>query len=307
MPQETTQSSSMIVVGAGPEDMVLDETDNRLLVSCDARRESESPRAEIYAIDLATDRAAVLPRTNEPTDLVFHPHGIDLWIGSFGERRLSVISHDDEAEKHAVIQYTVTDKALVFERIIWSPLLNSPNSVVSLANGSLLVTNDSGKRGSRMEALLKKKRSTIIHLPLKGEAVVAAKKLAYANGITRDDDFVYVTTTRQHTVFRYRFGDGQLIDRAEVCEIKGGDNLRWDGTHLLTTSHPKAYAFVKHVKKSSNKSPSVVYRIDPSDGGRKILYANDGREISGASTAIIHGGNLYISQVFDPFVLKVKL
>ncbi len=183
----------------------------------------------------------------------------------------------------------------------------SPNDICVFKDGSFWITNDAGKRNSTFERMLKLKRSTIIHTDLHGNAKIAADNLAYANGITYKENKLYVSTTMQGKVFIYDIGEGNLNNRKILAEVKGGDNLTWYGDDLLVTSHQKFLAFIKHVKNSDKKSPSVVYRINPGSGEKKLLYSDEGDEISAASTAIMYDNNLYISQVFDPFILKVEM
>lgn len=45
----------------------------------------------------------------------------------------------------------------------------------------------------------------------------------------------------------------------------------------------------------------------PETGEKEVLFSDDGKLISAASTAIRYGDFLYVSQVFDNFVLKVKM
>jgi hypothetical protein len=49
------------------------------------------------------------------------------------------------------------------------------------------------------------------------------------------------------------------------------------------------------------------FAINRITGEQKVLFSDDGKKISAASTALIYDGHLYISQVFDDFILKVAL
>ena len=76
---------------------------------------------------------------------------------------------------------------------------------------------------------------------------------------------------------------------------------------MLARLHLDFLAFMKHVKSSDNHSPSVVYKINLETSSATVIYANKGDQISAASTAILFDENLYISQVFNPFILKVTM
>ena len=355
-----------IAVGAGPEDLILDNSTDppRLLVSCDARRDNEPPQAGIWGLDLATGLATELPRIREPEFLVFHPHGIDLVrseredsggvdlsdsSGAFDSTLagqapapiLYVISHDDERNIHSIYSYQVFADHLLYIRSWTDPLLVSPNAVCVLADGTLLVTNDSGKRGNRLEALLKQRKSNVVAWnPQTDRWGVVAGDLAYANGITSRGEGVYVATTRQNRVFSYHWNGSELTDRKEIAKVPGADNLRWDGNDLLVAGHPNIIAFVRHAGSASKKSPVEVWRVTVSpekpavkarskarssqDSGitdntqameesvykgpaARLIYATDGEPISASATALIYQNHLYLSQVFDPFILKVEL
>jgi hypothetical protein len=51
----------------------------------------------------------------------------------------------------------------------------------------------------------------------------------------------------------------------------------------------------------------MIYAINPYTKSKRVIYYNKGEEISAASTAIIYRDKLYICQIFDNFVLSVKM
>ncbi len=308
-------SSRQIPVGAGPEDLLLDTfgQNARLLVSCDARRKGEPAQAGIWAIDLESQTPRELPRQAEPADLAFHPHGIDISAApenSTAQAMLYVISHDDERDLHEVLLYEVHSGHLLFSERWSDPLLVSPNALSVLDDGTVLVTNDSGKRGSYTEALFKRRRSNVVARSAQsGQWSVAADDLAYANGICSRAQDVFVATTRQNRIFSYRWdpASAQLSERQELAKVRGADNLRWDGHHLLVPGHPSILAFVRHAGSAKRSSPVEVWRVDsrgPSPA--ELIYADRGKTISGAATALRYKDKIYLSQVFDPFVLVLE-
>lgn len=310
IPESGPFETQKIITGFGPEDIVLDtitSADNpRLLVSCDTRRESDSASTGIYWIDLKTDSVFEFERLHEPPSLVFHPHGFDLvMIDSI--LRLFVISHDEEKDLHPVVRYKVLEKTLVFEVAYYNPLFNSPNDIFALNDGSFFITNDAGKRHSFMEQALKLKRSSVVYFPKNQKPYYIDKELSYANGIYFDDPYLYVSTVRQNTIFKFTLDNNQSIDKKELTKIIGGDNITRYKDKYIVAAHLNSFAFLRHVKKSENHSPSVIYQFDPETGEKKVLFSDDGKLISAASTAIRFGDYLYISQVFDNFVLKVRM
>lgn len=302
-------SFNRIPVGPGPEDMVLDtfSSDPRLLVSCTERRLKNVPFGEIYAVNLATDSSRILPRINNPGDLVFQPHGIDLVKNQYGEVLLYCISHNEEKKEHSIVIYKVFDDRLEFMRKIDHPLLVSPNDLAASASDEIYVTNDAGKRGSFIEALFKLKRGTVVmYNPSDSSWKIVAQKLLYANGVSiAKDHRVIVSTVRQNAL--YSFPESGGGDKKIIARLFGLDNISWvNENEILVTAHPDLYKFLKHYKNRKKKSPSVVYRVNVSTGAVKTIFSDDGSQISASSTAIWYEGRLFISQVFEPYLLELQ-
>lgn len=315
VPKNTHTVSDQITTGAGPEDILLDTIScqhPRLLVSCtDRRLEEAAPNGDIYAIDLEKDSLTSYPliRTNEPDTLVFHPHGFDL-VRQQGKVYLYVVSHDYKRDKHHVYKYEVNESRLKFIKAYQNILMNSPNTVVALKKGGFYTSIDRGKRGNQLALFLRAKTGSIVFCDEQGGWAKVASKLAFPNGlyITAKERYLYASTTRQHTLFKYNIkSDGNLINREKVTKLVGGDNIRLgQNKELLIPAHLRIFKFVGHLKDSSNISPSVVYSVNMKNGTKEVAYANDGGQISSASTAVSYKDYLYIAQVFQPFVLRIK-
>lgn len=300
--------SERIDLAPGPEDMVLDTMgpEDRLLVSCCARRDEELPYGEILSYFPGSMEKKVLPRLNEPGGIVFRPHGIYL-----DKDTLYVISHEKEPNYHPVLSYLVKDDHLEYLETIHSDMMHSPNALVKGEGGTLYLVNDSGKRGSIMEKALKMKKASVVKLEKNAdgewEAELAAEKLGYPIGINRIGDMLYVSDAIQNKIHVYRISDDGLLPEGELGKLKGSDNIRIYQGSLLTCAHVKPLRFMSHAKKSGKKSPVTVFRVQPETGTIQDLYSNSGSTISGGSTAIIYGDYLYISQVFEPYLVRVLL
>jgi hypothetical protein len=310
IPKSGPFETQKITTGFGPEDIVLDTLTSannpRLLVSCATRRASDSLTNGIYWIDLKTDSVFAFERLQEPPSLVFHPHGFDLvMIDSIP--RLFVISHDEEKDLHPIVRYKILGKTLVFEAAFYNSLFNSPNDIFALNDGSFFITNDAGKRHNFIEQALKLKRSSVVYFPKNQKPYYIDNELSYANGIYFNDPYLYVSTVRQNTIFKFTLKDYHSIDKKELTEVIGGDNITRYKDKYIVAAHLNSLAFLRHVKKSENFSPSVIYQFDGETGEKEVLFSDDGKLISAASTAIRYGDYLYISQVFDNFVLKVEI
>lgn len=297
-----------IAVGPGPEDFVIDEWhgEPRFLISCHERRKP-GVNGAIWFLDVRTGKAGILRRAGEPDHLVaFKPHGIDI-VHVNGKTLLYAVLHDPYGHgqrlENAVGVYEVENDSLRMVAFMEDPEhLWSPNDLSALETGEIYLTNDG--RG-RLDLYLRRNASEIAYYnPGTGKWQVVAGGLAYANGILAEKDRVFVTATLSNQVVVYpRNPDGTLGEAKELAELKGGDNLTRSGRFLFTTAHYDDFAFLAHAKNPEKKSPSVVMRIDPELGDLKPIYADSGETISAASTAWIYNGKLYISQVFDPFIV----
>jgi hypothetical protein len=297
-----------IEVGPGPEDMVLDTASvyPRLIISCASRRESHGDYGELISLDLVKETQVILRRYNEPSGLVFVPQGLYL-----DGDRLYVISHEKEPDYHPIIVYRLHGDSLEFLDLAFAPLQHSPNALVSGRKGEIYFVNDSGKRGSLAEKILRLKRASLVRLTRgpDGEwnSELMADGLGYPAGINRIGNHLFVGDAVLHRIHKFRISEDGLSLVDQWKGITGNDNIRIHDGQLLVPGHDKPFKFIKHTKDPGNFSPVKVYLIHPETGVRNELYYTDGSRISAGSTAVIHGNHLYICQVFDPFILKVNL
>lgn len=314
LPLVQHRNSVKIDVGPGPEDIVLDTFNTaypRILASCLQRREGKAVYAEICEVNLNNDSYKILKRVNEPQGMVFRPHGFDLVKNLKSELLLYCVSHNEEKKEHSIIVYSVFADRLEFKEKLDSPLLVSPNDVTANCAGEIFATNDARKRGSVMESLLKLKTSNVVHYdPTNQQWNVAADRFSYANGIAIShcpSDYVLLSTIRSNKLYMLKNttdNEDQYIPKT-IAKLKGLDNITFiNDNEILVTAHLNQIAFLKHYKDPKNNSPTVVYRVNINTGEDPAIYSNDGSDISGGSTALYYKGKLYISQVFEPFLLK---
>ena len=314
MPVVQHRNSVRINVGPGPEDIVLDTLSTphaRILVSCLQRRKGKPEYAEIGEVNLNNDSYKILKRTNEPQGMVFHPHGFDLVKNLKGEILLYCISHNDKIMRHSIIIYKVFADHLEFKEKLDSPLLVSPNDVTANCEGEVFVTNDSRKRGGKLEQLFKLKKSNVVcYHPANQKWNVIADHFLYANGIAINhcpSDYVILSTTRGNKLYMLKKSteNKDLYSVKLIAKLNGLDNVTFlNDKEILVTAHLRMLAFLKHYKDAKNFTPTVVYRVNIFTGEYKAIYENDGSDICGGSTALYYKGKLYISQIFEPFLLK---
>lgn len=308
LPDNSVASTERIVVGAGPEDMVLDTLsgDPRLIISCSARRESHKPYDAINTLNLLTGSLTEMKRYNEPDSLKFHPHGIYL-----EKEMLYIVSHEKEPDDHPILIYRMDGDSLEFQELISTDLQHSPNALVTGPRGEIYFVNDSGKRGSLLEKLLKLKRASVVRLQKnrdgKWEPAYVAKGLGYPSGINRMGEKLFVGDAILHRIHEFNITCDGLVPVKAITDLTGNDNLRIYQGKILVPGHTRPFRFIRHAKDPHNLSPVEVYLVDPESGQHTSLFRTDGSAISGGSTAIIYRQYLYISQVFDPFILKVDL
>ena len=314
LPETVTEmhgKCAKIDIGPGPEDFVLDEWQHtpRFLISCCERREPPK-NGNIFFYEPETGRKGIMRRKGEPARIAaFKPHGMDVRHAE-GVTYLYVILHDpyDTGKKteHAVAVYQVFQDQLTLKNWFEDPdCLWSPNDLSVLENGDIYLTND--YRG-KLDLYFKRRASEIAFYDADDKKwQIAAKDLAFANGILAETDQVFVTTTLGNQVLSFpRHPDGSLGESEVVVSLKGGDNLMRHGKYLIAAAHFDDFAFLKHAKDSEKTAPTVVMRITPETGMKKPIYVNSGEFISAASTALVYKDKIYISQVFDPFMVACE-
>lgn len=304
--QMNNSKSQKINVGLGPEDMVLDTLSSSnpcLLVACDSRR-VKMTNGWIYKVDLKTYDTSQIKRINEPANLVFHPHGIDLVRLKNGDLRILIVSHDDANKQQAILQYRWNGQELWFEKEWKDPILVSPNDVCGDQEGRIFVGNEFKKRGSILSPILGLKNGNVICFE-NGKASIVARKFCYTNGLSTNEKQFFVAATRSPHIYSFEKNGNQLTKRTKLCKVKGADNLFLSGNNLYVACHLRNFAFIKHVKNAAQTSPTVIYKIDISTGKKTCVYSNTNGTINGASTAIEYNGKLYLCQVFEPFIIEI--
>ncbi len=314
LPQTNATVAGTIETALGPEDFVLDtfNGNERLIISCSARRKDEPEKGVFYILNFKTGESKEIKRYNEPKDFVCNPHGVDIVANNNGKIMLYAVNHQknkNEKTIHSVVQYEVKNDSLIFQNNFTNKLIVSPNDVAALPDGSFYVTNDSKQTkglGLLFEKLFQTKRSTIIFKNAENEFLIATQKLPYANGVAVKGNKVYISCTFKSVLNEYeKLPDGTLKLTKKLSGIKGMDNITFYKDYLVIASHTDFMKFMKHVKSSENKSPGVISLFHTEKDTVIHIYATDGKAISANSTGLIYKDTLYIAQVFDGFLLKV--
>jgi hypothetical protein len=83
-------------------------------------------------------------------------------------------------------------------------------------------------------------------------------------------------------------------------------NVR-DNGHFLIPAYPSIPSFLLYWQLTGKRSPTKVYDVDPQTGQGSVIFSDNGKTISAISTALTIKDQLYLSQVFDAFLLRCPL
>ncbi len=310
VPFMTSIDYSKIEVGYGPEDMVWDSIsleEDRILVSCASRRDTHDQSLNgIYAVCPVSEEVIKLKQVGHPEDLEFHSHGIDIAeIG--GQAFLFVINHEDEKGIQSILKYKIDRDELILDSIIQHTLIISPNDIFVLSDGSFFISNDAGKRGSITELMLMQKKGSVVYFPVLGTAEIIDDALGLPNGLFFQEPFLYVSTSLQGKLFRYTKNQNSFTQKTQIAKkLPGADNLNPYKNGLLVPCHPRYISFAKHAKNAEKLSPSVVYFISLDGTEKYAIFSDDGTTVSCGSCAIVQDDYIYVTQIFENYMLKVK-
>ncbi len=305
-------------VAPGTEDVTIDPETGLVFVSAADRRawynetgaEGTNPANGVYVFALGD--TASLRRITPPSD-DFLPHGISLWRGDNGERRLFVINHPTSgAEVVEVFDASaIADGGdLVHLDSISFPEMHSPNDLVAVGPDSFYATNDRGYEEGVMavlESYMALPFSSIVYYDgAKGRLI--EKNLTYGNGINISEDgntlYVAEVLKRRIALFERDITSGEITRRSAIKVPTGPDNVEVDAEGILwTAGHSRVFDFLAHAKDKNEIAPSHAVRIDPAAGDVETVFVSTEGEINGSSVAAAHEGTLIIGAVFDGHVM----
>jgi len=318
----TTQKewkTQKLEVGSGPEDMAIDTSTGvtRIIVSCSERRTDKQRIGGFYQINPLDNTVA--PMDVLPRNLGVQPHGIDVVIIN-DLPFLYAISHEviGGVMTHKIYRFRINRNALILDKnfTLEHESLTGPNDIDVLEDGSFYVTNPMPSNGPNesTKAILGVKNGTVLYYK-NGKWTTVLKDMCYPNGVwvNQEKNYLVVANGGCKAVERYPIENGMVVANIEAStkelgmDIPIGDNLMMDNQGVLwTAAHPCPLQFLDHMKDSSAPSPSQIIAIDPNTMKSNMVFQTNGELISTASTALRIDNRLYISQVFDPFVLVVE-
>ena len=305
---------TQVDIAPGTEDITIDPQLNAAFVSAADRRdwynetgaEGVNPRNGVYLLSLDGSNAA---RRVSPPMENFLPHGINLWRGANGEKRLFVVNHPPTGEEIVEIFDVAPNGDLTHLESISFEAMHSPNDVVAVGPRQFYATNDRGYESqplATIEAYMALPFSSVVYFD--GEQGAIAKKgLAYANGINRsaDGSKIYVAEflKRRVTIFNRDPGSGALTKEKSLAVNTGPDNIEVaaDGA-LWIAGHTKVFDFLAHAKDAEKIAPSHVIRLNPRNGVKSDVFISTEGEINGSSVGAVWDKTLLVGAVFDDHV-----
>jgi arylesterase / paraoxonase len=304
----------------GTEDIVIDRATKTAFISSADFRALAAGRpgaGGIFSYDLSSDAAPVAVSTDFRGAL--HPHGLSLYEGSDGERRLFVVNHPTGEESTVEIFTILSPRELRHVRTVAGGDIVSLNDVAAVGPEQFYATNDAGTGPSDLlrplETFLRLPWASVVYFDGRSARRVV-DGLRYANGVvvTRSGQFVYVaeTTGRAVRVYERDIESGGLTWRSTLPIPSGLDNLSFDDSgRLWLAAHPKMLDFLAHAGDASALSPSQVFIVRPFVTGTMTeanayeeIYLESGEEISGSSVAVpVSDSRFLIGSVFEPHFL----
>lgn len=300
-----------VTIAPGTEDVTIDAETGIAFVSADDRRATAAGapvQGGVYALRLdGTDRVS---KASSESFGDFHPHGISLWRGSDGRKRLFVVNHTTNQGDKVEIFDVGYGGALLHVDSIQFDEMTSANDVLGVGPRSFYVTNDKGVKDgflSKLEGWLALPLSSLAYFDGQ-DGSIAARGLAYANGVnmSADGKTVYVSEIlgRRVTLYDRDAASGALTRRSAIRVNTAPDNIEIgaDGA-LWIGGHPKIFDFLKFAEGKAPTSPSHVIRVNPETGVVEDILVDLDGTINASSAAAVLDNILVVGSVFDDHVM----
>ncbi len=281
-----------VEVAAGPEDFVLDTLgkNQRLILACQDRRDKNAV-GDFYSLQLSNHQVKKMIRKNEPEGFYIMAHGMDLEYLN-NNCFLYAVSHHKRGDM--VVKYKVIGDTLYFIRTYEDKLISKINDI-AVFKGSIAMTNFYILRGN------------IVLFDSLGKGRKIIKGLHYPNGVyIHNDSTMYYTSSVNNTLVKCTGNFfTETLKETVVAKLHCPDNILRVGPNLYTTGHASSWKLYKNLKNEKNKSPFSIYQYNMEKNALSLLFENDGSIMNAASSAAVYKEKLYISPIFENYILVV--
>lgn len=284
----------------GPEDIALGT--NMLYISSNDNRKLgknlDYQNGNIFVLNPGFDSLKVMEHDYEGS---FHPHGIDYYSSPEGEF-LFVVNHKKNFD--TVIIFKIIGNNLELYKEIKDPLITNGNDIAAIRLNKFYLTRDHLLQNHFLRILEDASRIGLGKLLFydNGSVSVIADGLRFANGLAFDKEInrLYMAEMLAKKIHQYDITNLKNPKLLTKWDVPGApDNMFVNADALYVASHNKIFDLVLHQSSRKRKSPSSIYEFNKSTGSNKLLYSNDGTEISASSIAIPISGKMYLGTIFD--------
>jgi arylesterase/paraoxonase len=268
----------------------------------------EDVQGTVARIDLNTRPFAAVPALlTQPGEL--RPHGMSLYVGPDGARRLFVINHGARrgVDPEAVEIFAETAPGeFSHAATVRGDALHSPNDLVAVGPNQFYVANDRALGGGMRAGL---QQLGLGASPLSyfdgDDGRYVADDIASGGGInvSADGSEIYVAETAGKRLrILARQEDGSLSELGRIPLDTSPDNIdvAADGS-LWVTGHANILALIRHFTGGS-PAPTQVWRVAVADGDAgtiEEIYLDDGTQMSAGSVGATWNRWLLIGSITE--------
>ena len=291
----------------GPEDFEIDAGHDAIFVSSlnrQAAKPNSDPHDGIYVLKLDDPGAAPVKLSGTPMD--FHPHGVSLWRDAVGAENLVVIDHKITGRQMVEIYDVKFDgeaAKLIPQTTIQGGLLVSPNDVIAVGPDQFYVTNDhvtTTRLGRFAEDYLLWPHSDVM-LYNGSNFRISTQRIALPNGVAVRGDMLYVTAMNERKLLAFHrqqfFGDLDPAGSLSIPARLDNVNLAPNGDLIVAGQVKPGSAQVFRVRLDGSGVPQSY----------ETIFSDDGHKLTGASSAQIYNGHLFIGSARDSKMLECDI
>ena len=250
----------------------------------------------------------------------FRPHGLSLYGNT-----LAAINHPKQRgiEAESIEMFLISESGIEHKKTLISPLLESPNDLVLVADDRLYIGNDSmfnSNIGSfeKIQEQLGRPYSTIVFYD--GiDMTIASRNLASVSGLnlTKEGYIIASETNAKRIRVLKQLNDGKLEKLGSISLDGSPDNISVLGNQIMVAQVASVVSLIQHFislqngdyKPSPSKIESLIFDLNKAQyfKTREILFLSLGDDISTASVGVQWEDNLLIGSITDDKVYVCKL